>query len=112
MVTDVYEQYFKAECVFNGVPRRAASVKLTADSEAGMIRYLVCVSFFPHTDDEDFAISYDAYAEKELFCAKGRRSKKREKAFLEELREIIDGLAAEMGGRVLWDEPLRDARTA
>lgn len=112
MVIDVYEQYFKAECVFNEVPRRAAVVKLTSDSEAGNIRYTVSVSFFPHADEEDFAVSYDAYAEKEIFSAKGRRSKKREKGFLDAFREHADGLASELGGSIFWDEPLREARTA
>lgn len=110
MVTDVYEQYFRADCVFNGVPRRAALVKLTADSEAGCIRYAVSVSFFPHVDEEDFAVSYDALAEKEVFSAKGRRSKKREQGFLDALRENADGLAAELKGEIFWDKPLREAR--
>lgn len=110
MVIDVYEQYFKAECEFNGVPRRAAVVKLTSDSEAGSIRYTVSVNFFPYRDAEDFAISYDAYAEKEIFSGKGRRSKKREAAFLESLREEADALANEMGGTVSWEEPIIEAR--
>lgn len=112
MVLDVYEQYFKAECVFSGVPRRAAIVKLTSDSEAGNIRYTVSVNFFPFSDPEDFSVSYDAYAEKEIYNAKGRRSKKREKAFMEEFRDHANELAESLGGKVFWDEPLRDARTA
>ena len=87
MVIDVYERYYKAECEFNGVKRRAAVVKLTSDSEAGNIRYTVSVSFFPHEDDEDFAVSYDAYSEVVIFDGKGRRSKKREAAFLEALTD-------------------------
>ena len=110
MVTDVFEQYYRAECVFNEVERRAALVKLTADSEAGNIRYTVSVSFFPHTDEEDFAVSYDAYAEKEVFSGKGRRSKKREAGLLESLRESADAAAAELDGNIFWDEPLREAR--
>ncbi|MCR5808992.1 MAG: hypothetical protein K6G56_05465 [Clostridiales bacterium] len=112
MVLDVYEQYFNAKCKFNGVPRKAAIVKLTSDSEAGNIRYSVSVNFFPFRDPEDFCVSYDAYAEKEIYNAKGRRSKKREKAFMEELRAHADELAASMGGKIYWDKPLRDARTA
>ena len=110
MVTDVYEQYFKADCVFSGVPRRAALVKLTSDSEAGNIRYTVSVSFFPHTDEEDFAVSCDAFAEREVFAAKGRRSKKREQGLLDSLREEADGLAAQLDGEIFWDEPLGEAR--
>lgn len=112
MVTDIFEQYFKADCVFNEVKRRAAAVKLTSDSEAGSIRYTVSVNFFPHADDEDYAISCDAYAEKEIFSAKGRRSKKREAAFLDALREEADALAGEMDGAIFWDEPLIEARRA
>ena len=69
MVIDVYEQYFRAEAEFNGIPRRAAIVKLTSDSEAGNIRYTVSCNFFPFRDDEDFAVSYDAYFEKEIYNA-------------------------------------------
>ncbi|MBO4384492.1 MAG: hypothetical protein J5854_03640 [Clostridia bacterium] len=112
MTIDVFEQYFKAELTYNGVPRRAAAVKLTSDSEAGSIRYTVSVSFFPHTDDEDFAVSYDAYSEREIFSAKGRRSKKREAAFIDSLRETADAIAAEMGGAISWNEPLIEARRA
>ena len=51
---------------------------LISNSEAGFITYKAAVTFFPHIDDEDYAVSYDAYFEKELFSGKGRRSKKRE----------------------------------
>lgn len=112
MVIDVYERYYKAECEFNGVKRRAAVVKLTSDSEAGNIRYTVSVSFFPHEDDEDFAVSYDAYSEVVIFDGKGRRSKKREAAFLEALTEKADEAAACIDGRIFRDEPLRDERRA
>jgi hypothetical protein len=110
MVINVYEQYFAAECEFNGVKRRAALVVLTSDSEAGNIRYEAAVTFFPHRDEEDFAVSYDAYFSRVLYEGKGRRSKKREAELLEGFRAVIDELAAEQGGKVFWDEPLRDAR--
>ncbi|MBQ6053081.1 MAG: hypothetical protein IJL30_07370 [Clostridia bacterium] len=110
MTTDVYAQYFAAEMTFNGVKRRAASVKLTSDSEAGNIRYTVSVSFFPYTSEDDFAVSYDAYFEKEIFSATGRRSKKREEKFLKDLRDVIDSLAGEAGGKVFWERPLREER--
>ena len=112
MVTDIYSQYFKADCTANGVLRRAALVKLTSDSEAGCIRYTISVSFFPHTGDEDFAVSFDAYAETELFSGKGRRSKKREKGFMDSFRETADALADGMDGKIFWDEPLNEARLA
>ena len=129
MTINVYEQYFAAEAVFNGVERRGALVMLISDSEAGTISYKAAVTFFPHRDEEDFAVSYDAYFEKELYHAPGRRSKKREAALLEQLPAEIDALTAAASAvasasadapaavtagipaaRVLWDKPLRDAR--
>ena len=109
-VVDVYRQYFAARCIYSGVGRRAAAVTLTAESDAGTIRYVAAVSFFPHTDEEDYAVSYDAAAETELYSAPGRRAKKREQALLETLRGHIDALAASLDGEVFWDEPLRDAQ--
>ena len=109
-VIDVYQQYFAAPCVFSGVERRAAVVKLTATSDAGMIGYEVSVSFFPHEDDEDYAVSYDACAADEIYAAPGRRARKRESDMLEALRTHADALARELGGEILWDQPLRDAR--
>jgi hypothetical protein len=110
MVINVYEQYFKADGVFSDVPRKGALVMLISDSEAGFITYKAAVTFFPHRDEEDYAVSYDAYFEKELYAGKGRRSKKREAALLEDFRGHVDELAAENGARVLWDEPLREER--
>ena len=116
MVINVYEQYFATEAVFNGVERRGALVMLISDSEAGTISYKAAVTFFPHRDEEDFAVSYDAFFEKELYRAPGRRSKKREAALLEQLPAEIDALAAAAhvtdgtsAARILWDQPLRDA---
>ncbi|MBQ6478375.1 MAG: hypothetical protein IJI44_03295 [Erysipelotrichaceae bacterium] len=110
MVINVYEQYFKADAVFSNVRRNGALVMLISDSENGTIQYKAAVSFFPHRDEEDYAVSYDAYFEKELYCGKGRRSKKKEAAYLQDLREMIDAIIEENGGRVFWDEPLREAR--
>ena len=112
MTIDIYQQYFEASCVFNGIQRRAASVKLTSESGDGEISYTVSVSFFPHTDDEDFAVSYDAYAEKMIYQAKGRRSKKREAAMLQNLRQDCDALAGLLSGVIVWNHPIRDARYA
>ena len=109
---DVYEQYFAAECVWNDVPRHAAAVKLTALSDEGILSYTVGVSFFRHDDPEDFAIAYDAYISKELFREKGRRSKKKDLAFLDLVRETADALAEEAGGSIDWDLPLIPARYA
>ena len=109
-VLDVYQQYFAARCVYNGVPRRAASVMLTAESDAGTVRYSVSVTFFPHTEEDDFAVSYDACAERELYAAPGRRSRKREAGMLEDLRGHADAAAADLDGEIFWDQPLRDAR--
>ena len=110
-VIDVYQQYFAARCVFSGVERRAASVTLTATSDEGTIRYEVAVSFFPHSEEDDFAVSYDAAAAREIYAAPGRRSKTREAAMMEEtLRASADAAAAELDGEIFWDRPLRDAR--
>ena len=95
MVINVYSQYFPAQACFSGMERRGALVLLISDSEAGMISYKAAVSFFPHRNAEDFGVSYDAYFEKEIYNAPGRRSKKREAAFLESLRSEIDAIAAE-----------------
>ena len=111
-VINVYQQYFAASGTFNGVERHAASVLLISDSEEGRIRYEAAVSFFPHDDDEDFAVSYDAYFSKVLFEAPGRRSKKREEKLLQSLQEEIDGLASTVDAAVFWDQPLMEARRA
>ena len=107
---NVYEQYFSADLEFDGVPRHAALVMLIATSEEGQIKYEAAVTFFPHRDEEDYAVSYDALFEQELYRAPGRRSKKREAALLDQLPAEIDALASAHGARVLWDRPLREAR--
>lgn len=109
-VIDVYEQYFKADCMYNTVQRNGAVVKLTATSDAGMIKYEVTVSFFPHRDDEDFGISYDACNSITIYEDKGRRSKKREQEYLPEVRSYADEIAAKLGGTIDWDSPLIEAR--
>jgi hypothetical protein len=109
-MVNVYEQYFSAKAEYNSVPRHGALVMLIADSEAGNIRYEAAVSFFPHNNEEDFAVSYDAYFSKVLYEAKGRRSKKREEALLETFQEEVDQIADTIGGKVLWEQPLREAR--
>lgn len=110
MVINVYSQYFQAQASFSGVERRGAHVLLISDSEAGNITYKAAVSFFPHRDPDDFAVSYDAYFEKEIYSAAGRRSKKREAEFMASLRSEIDAIAAEHGATVDWEHPLNEAR--
>ena len=110
MVINVYERYYKADAVFNEVHRGGALVMLISDSEAGSITYKAAVTFFPHTDEEDFAVSYDAYDERELYSGKGRRSKKKEEAYLLLLRETIDRIAEEHEAVIFWDEPLTEER--
>ena len=107
---DVYKQYFSAECTFNGVERRGAAVWLTADSDSGNIRYEVGVTFFPHRDEEDFAISYDASALKELINTRGRRSKKRDAECMDQLQAAANEIAASLGGTIHWDKPLGEAQ--
>lgn len=108
-VIDVYKQYFNAECVYNKVQRKGALVSLTSTSDNGEIKYEVAITFFPHRDPEDFAVSYDAYASKEIYNARGRRSKKREEKLLADFRGHADVLAGKLGGTIFWDKPLRDA---
>ena len=110
MTINVYEQYFGADLAASGVQRRGALVMLIADSEAGHIRYEAAVTFFPHEEENDFAVSYDAYYSTVLFDGPGRRSKKREEKLLQGLPGEIDALAAAAGGEVRWDRPLRAAR--
>ena len=107
---NVYERYFEAEGVFDGVERKGVNVLLISDSEAGHIRYEVAVSFFPHTSDDDFRISYDAYFSKVVHEGAGRRSRKREECLLESLRNEADSLAADCGALIFWDRPLIDER--
>ena len=83
---------------------------LTSDSEAGQIRYTAAATFFPHRDPEDFAVSYDAIAETVLFESKGRRSKKREAALLEDLQAAVDEASAPLKAQVFWDKPLGEAQ--
>ena len=108
--TDFYERYFEADMTYNGVKRRAALVKLTAETDSGMIKYEVSVNFFPHSEDDDFAVSYDAYFSDEIYNGKGRRSKKKEAVFLDGLREKADETAKKAGGVIYWDKPLTDER--
>lgn len=107
---NVYEQYFLAEGQFNGVDRKAVSVLLISDSCDGNIKYEVAVNFFPHRDEEDYAVSYDAYFSKVLYESSGRRSRKREASLLDTLREEADILASENGAVIFWDKPLIEAR--
>ncbi len=109
-VINVYDRYYRGSCVYNGVERKGVRVLLISTSEEGTIRYEAAVSFFPHRDEEDFAVSYDAYAAEELYYAKGRRSKKREEGLLKELPGHADALAASLGGTIDWDAPLGEAR--
>ena len=109
-VINVYEQYFEAEGCFREVERRGALVMLTADSEAGQICYEAAVTLFPHRDEEDYAVSYDAFFSKVLYEAKGRRSRKREQELLNGLQQQIDELLSDQNAKVHWDQPLREAR--
>ncbi len=110
MTVNVYERYFEAEGCFSGVERRAALVMLTSDSCEGTVAYTAAVTFFPHSAPDDFAVSYDAYFGKELYRAKGRRSKKREAALLGTLQAELDLLARENGAEIFWERPLREER--
>ncbi len=110
MTIDVYAQYFSASCTFNGTERRAARVTLTSDSEQGHIAYTAAATFFPHKDETDFAVSYDAYVSKVVFEGSGHRSKKREASLLAQLHSVIDEIAATINATVDWNAPLRPAQ--
>ncbi len=107
---NVYEQYFHAKCFYNDCERKAAIVMLQSTYDEGNISYSVNVNFFPFRDPEDFAVTYDAFFSREIYSAQGRRSKKREAAFMEDFRSICDELAASVGGEIFWDQPLREPR--
>ena len=107
---NAYEQYFAAECTANGVKRHAALVALKSASEAGRIVYEASVTFFPHNSEEDFAVSYDAHYGDVLYDGPGRRSKKREQRYIENMKTCIDRLAESADGKVFWEKPLREAR--
>ncbi len=107
---DVYKQYFSARCTFNGVERLGVVIWLMAESASGNIRYEIGVSFFPHKDAEDFAISYDACALKEVCNASGRRSKKRDEQFLAQVQEVANELASSLEGVIYWEQPLNEAQ--
>lgn len=107
---DVYKQYFEAGCTFNDVERKGVVVWLNAESDCGIIRYEVGVSFFPHRDAEDFAISYDACVQKELVSTKGRRSKKRDTEYLSQIQIVANELAASLNATIFWDKPLNQAQ--
>lgn len=107
---DVYRQYFSAECLFNDIERRGVLVWLNAESDSGFIRYEVGVTFFPHRDAEDYGVSYDACATKELICTEGRRSKKRDEEYLAQVQSAADELAASLNGTIHWDKPLTEAQ--
>ena len=109
-VIDVLEGYYAAECVANGRPRHAVKVVLTATSDAGRVSYEWLITFFPHDTEDDFGVSYDAVASRTVYEGKGRRSKKREAALLQEKESVCNELAEELNGRIDWDKPLRELR--
>ena len=78
-VIDVFEGYFAAECIANERPRHAAKVCLTATSDAGQITYEWQITFFPHDDEEDFAVSYDAAVNRTVYEGKDGAPKRRRK---------------------------------
>ena len=107
---DVYKQYFEADCVFNNIERKGVVVWLNAESNCENIRYEVGVSFFPHRDTEDFAVSYDACSQKELVNTKGRRSKKRDAECLSQIQNTANQLAESLKAKIFWDKPLTQAQ--
>lgn len=109
-VIDVFLCYYEASCVANGRERNAAAVRLTGTSDAGRITYEYSVNFFPHDTEDDFAVSYDACVSEIVYDAKGRRSKKKEAIFLEELQDRVTELAKQLEGTIDWEKPLIEPR--
>lgn len=107
---NVYERYYRAECLYNGVMRYGAKVILLYEAEEGAYSYTAQLIFFPHRDPEDYAVSYDALFTETLLEGKGRRSKKKEAELLAHLQECCDRLAVEAGGTVFWADPLTEER--
>ena len=110
MIINVYQRYYEANFEINGSVRRGASVMLISDSEAGKIKYTAAVTFMPYENPQDFRVPYDAYYSKILYEGTGRRSKKKEQAYIETLQEMIDELAESVNGKIFWDKPLTKAR--
>lgn len=109
-VIDIYQQYFQADCVYNGQPRKGARICMTYTYEEGTAAYEVGITFFPYRNAEDMVISYDAASSEVVYRAPGRRSKKREAQLLTDLPCHADRLAEGMGGKIFWDKPITDAR--
>lgn len=103
---NVYERYFAADATFHGVKRRAVNLQLVATSDAGEVFYRIVLSFFPFETPDDFRVSWDACFEKEIYRAKGRRSKKREEEFLSGLHDAAEKLAREHGAVIDFNRPL------
>ena len=110
MTINAYEQYFEADALIHGVERRGALVALISDSEGGHIRYEVAITFFPHREETDFAVSYDAFFSRVVYEAPGRRSKKRERQLWADIQALAAPLLEQADGRVLWERPLRPLR--
>ncbi len=112
IVLNVYEQYFFADAVVNGIPRHAVIAALQAESCDGKITYRIFLNFFPYNSPDDFVETFDARVEKTVYEAKGRRSRKREEKFLAAFREEADKLAGEIGATVFWERPIGKERKA
>ncbi len=103
---DIYKQYFSASCVYDEIERKGVVVTCTATSDCGMIGYEVAVNFFPHREEDDFSITYDAYLSKQIYYGKGRRSKKREMQLLSSIQEEANELASQLKGVIDWEKAL------
>ena len=89
---------------------RWGRVEETFGEDTYLSSRMAAAAFFPHWDEEDFAVSYDAFAETVLYEGKGRRSKKREAALLDGLQDAVDEAAASLDAQVFWDKPLGGAQ--
>ena len=90
---DVLDGAYKARAEYNGIKRKGVIVKLTVESVKGVIRY-------------------DAIFTKTVFEGKGRRSKKREAAFIARLKDTVGEMLENEDAEIFWDEEIRPCRRA
>lgn len=107
---NVYSRYYAGDCLCHDRRYCGVMVNLEYSWEPGYSSYSVHTVFFPHEDEEDYRIAYDCEASRILLEGKGRRTRKKEPALLEEMVRTADMLADELGGKIFWDQPLREAR--
>ncbi len=108
----IYSAYMRADANVNDMQRNACLVSIICESAGGRVRYLERINFIPFEDEEDFRDTYDAQAETVLFEGKGRRSRRKDEAALAAVSAAGDALAAAFGGKIFWEQFIREPRRA